>query len=120
MTMENVLQLPAPEPELRPETLVVCTYRLPAPHEYAQWTGPLWVGVVEEPGIDPAQWNKHNSEADYCRICRRTRVRYEFGIMHDFTENLLPITAEQAALAVLPHAAKNTLLCSLFPTTISE
>lgn len=71
---------------LAPGTLVFCKYRS------------IWVGTIEEPGDDPAQWNQRNSERVYCETCKVTRVRYEWGVMHDTTSALIPITPEVAAL----------------------
>ncbi len=102
---------------LLPGTSVLCTYRLPPFHDWKRCVGQIHVGVVEEPGTDPTQWNRTNSEANYCEVCKRTKVRYVFGIMHDYTENLIPLTAEQAALALLPDVEKYTLLSSLLPFT---
>jgi hypothetical protein len=62
--------------ELQPGTRVVCRYR------------PTWTGVIEAAGEDPAFWNGRNSEAQYCRNAKVTRVRYPFGVMHDFTSDL--------------------------------
>lgn len=99
--------------ELLPGTLVICTYRIPVRPDWEIWTGPLWVGEIEEPGTDPAQWNGDNSEAFYCEHCNRKRVRWPFGIRHDHTDNLIPVTAEQATLARSSGREKKTLLCSL-------
>ena len=102
-------------PVLTPGTPVICTYRIPPRHNWDIYVGPLWVGVVEEPGTDPEQWNGRNSEAHYCEVCGSTRLLYPFGIMHDSTANLILLTAEQSALAETSGVEKKTLLCSLLP-----
>ena len=90
-------------PELVAGTLVVCRYRMPS--DIQPWVAPIWVGVIEEPGNNPAEWNGRNSEADYCRDLKRARVRYPFGVMHDHRDALIPITAEQAALSPIEKVA---------------
>ena len=75
-----------PDQPFVPGTLVICKYRL------------LWVGTVEEPGDDPAQWNGRNSERHYCEVTGTVRVRYPFGVQHDSRESLVAVSAEQAAL----------------------
>ncbi len=87
---------PSQKPELVPGTLVVCRYRMPSTIQ--PWVAPIWVGVIEEPGDDPAQWNGRNSEKTYCLDCKKTRVRWPFGVIHDFTDTLIAITPEEAAL----------------------
>lgn len=73
--------------------LVIATYRLPTPHQH--WLHHVRVGRVVEPGTDPAAWNGHNSEADYCRDCGYTALEYawEQGLtrMHDATGSLFPV-----------------------------
>lgn len=74
-------------------SLVLCTYRLPAPHQH--WLHPVRVGRVVEPGTDPAAWNGHNSEADYCRNCGYTALEYAWEQgptrLHDSTDSLFPV-----------------------------
>ena len=82
---------------LPPGTLVVCTYRLPLVNQ--PWIHEVYIGVVEEPGTNPADWNKHNSEAYYCEVHNKARIRYEWGVAHDSRDSLLPVTPEHAALS---------------------
>lgn len=84
------------KPELVPGTPVVCRYRMPSAIQ--PWVAPIWVGTIEEPGDDPAQWNGHNSERAYCLTTKKARVRYPFGVMHDSVDMLIAITPEEAAL----------------------
>jgi hypothetical protein len=89
---------------------VVCAFRLPSPIQ--PWVGGFHVGRVLEPGDDPAHWNGHNSERDYCLHTNRVPVAYcqddpsdscqqEGGFQqHDPADSLTKITAEQAALSV--------------------
>jgi len=95
--------------------LVVCRYRLPS--ELQPWTGDVHIGEVVEPGDDPATWNGHNSERDYCELagvvpvlycgrfpCFTCRERSPEGFrQHDSADSLIAITAEDAAL---PFPAK--------------
>jgi hypothetical protein len=83
--------------ELEPGTLVVCTYRLPS--EVQPWMHEIHVGVVEAPGNDPKEWSGTNSERHYCEQCKVTRVSYNFGVRHDNTNDLIPITSPQATLS---------------------
>ena len=92
------------------DDLVVCAYRLPSPIQ--PWVGGVHVGRVLEPGDDPADWNGHNSERDYCQHTNRVPVAYcqdypcgtcqqEGGFQqHDDADALTKIGAEQAALPV--------------------
>src|SRR5882757_8500069 len=82
---------------LEPGTLVVCNYRHPSPIQ--PWIHEIYVGVVEKLGDNPAEWNNDNSERYHCELHGLTRVRYEWGIQHDKTADLVPITKEQAALS---------------------
>ena len=90
--------------KLTPGTLVVCDYRMPT--AWQPWLHEIHVGTVEEPGDNPAEWNGHNSERYYCQTCIYTRVRYAFGVQHESSPSLIPITPEQAAL---PHREKVAL-----------
>ena len=81
-------------PELVPGTLVICRYRMSSEPPRI----PLWIGIIEEPGEDPAEWNGTNSEKYYCTLCKKARVRYTFGIAYDTIETLTPISSEEAAL----------------------
>jgi hypothetical protein len=77
---------------LKPGTRVICSYRLPTPHQF--WAhGPAWVGEVLEPGDDLAAWNGHNSERTYCQRTGHVPVRYSFGVLHDRADALMPIHA---------------------------
>jgi hypothetical protein len=90
--------------------LVVCRYRLPS--ELQPWIHDVHIGEVVEPGDDPATWNGHNSERDYCEMtgkvpvlycgrfsCFTCRERHPDGFrQHDGSDSLIPITAEDAAL----------------------
>ncbi len=83
---------------LTPGTLVVCWYRMPSVDQ--PWIHPIHVGMVEEPGNDPAAWNGINSEAEYCEGCGRVKVRYPDDIVqHELRGELSPITPEEAALS---------------------
>ena len=82
--------------ELAPGTLVLCQYRLPSIVQ--PWLHDFHVGVIEEAGTDPAEWNSTNSEQEYCAITGRARVRYPFGVQYDSIRSLIPLTPEQAAL----------------------
>lgn len=72
---------------------MLCTYRLPTPWQH--WLHAVRVGRVVEPGTDPAAWNGHNSEADYCRDCGYTALEYPWERnptrMHDRTDSLFPV-----------------------------
>ncbi len=105
MTQNRLFEEPTTSqaPELLPGTLVVCNYRMPSALQ--PWVAPIWVGIVEEPGNNPAEWNGSNSEQYYCTQHKRARVRYEFGIMHDHIDSLIPITSEQAALSPIELVA---------------
>jgi hypothetical protein len=95
--------------------LVVCRYRLPS--ELQPWIHDVHIGEVVEPGDDPATWNGHNTEREYCELagvvpvlycgrfpCFTCRERYPDGFrQHDSADSLMPITAEDAAL---PFPAK--------------
>ena len=94
---------PVKSTELLPGTLVICRYRMPSPLQ--PWVAPIWIGVIEEPGDDPAQWNGRNSERTYCLDGKKSRVRYPFGVMHDHRDALIPITPEQAVLSPLEKVA---------------
>jgi hypothetical protein len=90
--------------------LVVCQYRLP--HEVQPWIHGVHIGEVVEPGDDPAQWNRHNSERTYCETtdhvpvlycarfpCSTCRERYPKGFrQHDAADSLIRITAEEAGM----------------------
>lgn len=87
---------PAPN-RLAPGMLVVCAYRMPSMGQ--PWIHPIYIGVVEAPGTDLSSWNVRNSEVHYCELTGTARVSYDFGqVMHDYTCDLMPITAAQAAL----------------------
>jgi hypothetical protein len=102
-------------PGLEAGQLVVCRYRLPS--ELQPWIHGVHIGEVVEPGDDPATWNGHNSERDYCELagvvpvlycgrhpCFTCRERYPEGFrQHDSADSLIPITTEDAAL---PFPAK--------------
>jgi hypothetical protein len=92
--------------------LVVCGYRLPS--ELQPWIHDVHIGEVVEPGDDPATWNGHNTERDYCELagtvlvlycgrfpCFTCREQYPAGgfRQHDSADSLIPITAEDAALS---------------------
>jgi len=65
-----------------------------------------------EPGDDPAAWNGHNSERDYCQLTNQVPVAYckddpcqacqdRSGFrQYDHADALTKITAEQATLPV--------------------
>src|SRR5688572_21906831 len=72
---------------MKPGDVVISRYRMPCPHQW--WNSALHIGVVEEPGDDPKEWNGTNSERHYCEVCKKSRVRYAWGVMHDSTENLM-------------------------------
>jgi hypothetical protein len=90
--------------------LVVCRYRLPS--ELQPWIHDVHIGEVVEPGNDPATWNGHNSERDYCETtgkvavlycgrfpCFTCRERYPGGFrQHDAGDALIRVTADDAAL----------------------
>jgi len=78
-------------------TLVVCSYRMPSPLQ--PWIAQVAVGVVEEPGDDPAAWNGANSERAYCKKTGKVPVRYGETVLHDSANCLQPITAEEAAMS---------------------
>ena len=90
------------------DDLVVCADRLPSPLQ--PWVGGVHVGRVLEPGDDPAGWNGHNSERDYCQHTNRVPVAYcqdspceachaRGGFhQHDDASSLTRISAEQATL----------------------
>ena len=92
------------------DDLVVCAFRLPSPVQ--PWVGGVHIGRVLEPGDDPADWNGHHSERDYCQLTNRVPVAYyqddpcgscqQAGgfQQHDPADALTKITAEQAALPV--------------------
>jgi hypothetical protein len=77
-------------------TLVVSKTRHPSAHQ--PWIHEVYVGRVIEPGDNPEDWNKHNSERHYCELMGYAKVQYEWGTSHDTWEDLIPITEEQAAL----------------------
>jgi hypothetical protein len=95
--------------------LVVCRYRLPG--ELQPWIHDVHIGEVAEPGDDPAAWNGHNSERDYCNLtgkvpvlycgrfpCFTCRERYPGGFRQQGSaDSLIRITAEDASL---PFPAK--------------
>jgi hypothetical protein len=81
---------------LAPGTLVVCTYRMPTMDQ--PWMHDIYIGVVLAAGTDPLAWNGSNSEASYCAVTGTIPVSYSFGTQHDHACDLMPITAEQAAL----------------------
>jgi hypothetical protein len=97
--------------------LVVCAFRLPSPTQ--PWVGGVHVGRVLEPGDDPADWNGHNSERDYCQATNLVPVAYcqaypcgtcrrEGGLQqHDPADALTKVTAQVAAQ---PTAEKVRLL----------
>jgi hypothetical protein len=89
---------------LEPGTLVVCTYRFPSVNQ--PWIHEFHVGVIETPGTNRNEWNGYNSEEDYCNTCHYARMRYEWNVMHEARDCLIPITAEQARLS---HREKVTL-----------
>ncbi len=76
--------------------VVLCCYRLPTPWQH--WIHPVHVGVVQEPGDDPAAWNGHNSERHYCTTCGYLPVLYNGGEgstdapfrQHDAADSLFP------------------------------
>ena len=90
--------------------LVVCQYRLPS--EVQPWIHGVHIGEVVEPGGDPAQWNRHNSERTYCETtdqvpvlycarfpCPTCRERHPEGFrQHDAADSLIRITTEEAGL----------------------
>lgn len=90
------------------DDLVVCTYRLPSPLQ--PWVGSFHVGRVLEAGEDPAEWNGHNSERDYCQRTNRVPVLYcqDYPCaacqlrapfhQHDDANALIKIVQEQATL----------------------
>jgi hypothetical protein len=105
MTQTELFEKPTtPQPpELVPGTLVVCKYRMPSALQ--PWVAPIWVGMIEEPGNNSAEWNGTNSEQYYCTQHKRARVLYPFGVMHDHRDSLIPITPEQAALSPIEKVA---------------
>ncbi len=83
----------------RPGDVVLCCYRLPTPWQF--WLHPVHVGVVQEPGDDPRDWNGRNSERHYCQTCGKTPVLYNAAgsrqghafapfRQHDATDSLFP------------------------------
>lgn len=82
---------------LTPGTLVLCSYRLPSVLQ--PWIHEFHIGVIEEPGTDASQWNRHNTEAEYCAATGTARVRYGTSVQHDGVDSLIPITPEQAVLS---------------------
>jgi hypothetical protein len=90
------------------DDLVVCSYRLPSPVQ--PWVSGIHIGRVLEPSDDPAAWNGHNSERDYCQLTNQVPVAYcqddpcqacqdRGGFrQYDYADALTKITAEQAAL----------------------
>jgi hypothetical protein len=95
--------------------LVICRYRLPS--ENQPWIHDVHIGEVVEPGDDPAIWNGHNSEREYCVRTGKVPVLY-YGRFHcstcsqhrpdgwrdyDWADSLNTVTAEDAAL---PFPAK--------------
>jgi hypothetical protein len=82
--------------------LVVCTYRMPSVLQ--PWIHPIYVGVVQEPGDDPAAWNGANTERAYCVCTATVPVRYEGRwLQHDAANSLILVTPEEAAFS---HAGK--------------
>jgi hypothetical protein len=81
--------------KLIPGTLVVCATRMPSIDQ--PWIHDIYIGVIEAPGTD-LSWNGRNTEAHYCEVTGTARVSYAFGKDHDRVCDLMPITAEQAAL----------------------
>src|SRR5262245_42355721 len=72
-----------------PGDRVCCCYRLPTPHQF--WVAPkVWVAVVLEPDNDPAAWNGHNSEREYCERTAKVKLQYSWGIQHDAEDSLFP------------------------------
>jgi hypothetical protein len=90
------------------DDLVVCSYRLPSPLQ--PWLGGIHIGRVLEPSDDPAAWNGHHSQRDYCQLTNQVPVAYcqdspcqacqdEGGFrQYDHADALTKITAAQAAL----------------------
>jgi hypothetical protein len=90
------------------DDLVVCDYRLPSPLQ--PWVSGIHIGRVLEPSDDPAAWNGHNSERDYCQLTNHVPVAYcqdypchacqDRGGFHqyDHAGALTKITPEQATL----------------------
>jgi hypothetical protein len=77
--------------------LVVCDYRMPSVQQ--PWIHPIYVGAIEEPGDDPATWNRHNSERHYCEVTGTVPVCYEGEWrQHDRADSLIRITPEEAAM----------------------
>lgn len=79
--------------------VVLCCYRLPTPWQF--WVHPVHVGVVQEPGDDPNDWNGRNSERHSCQTCGKTPVLYNAAgnrqgpasapfRQHDATDSLCP------------------------------
>lgn len=81
---------------LKTGTLVINKTRHPSPQQ--PWMHEVYVGEIEEPGDDPKLWNGHNSERHYCELMGYAKVHYDWGVGHDKWEDLVSITAEQAAL----------------------
>jgi hypothetical protein len=81
--------------------LVCCSYRLPIPWQF--WIHPVHVGVVREPGDDPASWNGRNSERAYCEATGRLPVEYlrpgKAGgfLQHDSLDSLFPVPEGRGA-----------------------
>lgn len=90
-----------------PGDKVICLYRIPCSHQW--WIAPIRVGIVEEPGTDPAHWNGSNSEADYCRLAGKTRVRYSFGAMQDHTDDLRLLESETTQGFLRAHYGEDNL-----------
>lgn len=83
---------PASEHPLKAGDRVICLYRLP--DAIQPWNfGELYVGVIQEPGGDPALWNGYNSERVFCTSTNRLPVQYSWGLMHDAIASLVPENA---------------------------
>jgi hypothetical protein len=94
MTADTINDLPTLAYAPKTGDVVLCYYRLPCPWQH--WIHPVWVGVVQEPGDDPASWNGHNSERSYCERCGYLPVLYgahgetKAFRQHDSIDTLFP------------------------------
>lgn len=60
-------------------------------------SGRFWSGIIEEPGTNPALWDKKQSESEYCQSTNTYRIRLDagpviyvlrsYGKLHAETEN---------------------------------
>lgn len=75
------------------------------------WLHPVYVGVVQQAGASKAEWNRTNSERDYCDLTNRVPVRYDFGnryteqAAHLLVVDRVPELAEYALLKLCAATA---------------